>query len=70
MKKTNKKFIGGIIVILIIITAGVIIVNAQTDETNNNGTYKMQFFKKRDICLPEKLLSNETRIGPFCYNLT
>ncbi|MGF3553969.1 MAG: hypothetical protein ACQXXF_01665 [Thermoplasmatota archaeon] len=70
MKKTNKKFIGGIIVILIIITAGVIIVNAQTDETNNNGTYKMQFFKKRGICLPEKLLSNETRIGPFCYNLT
>jgi len=70
MKTTNKKFVGGLMVVMIITTIGVIIVNAQTNETSSDNIYPKLFDDRRQICIPEPFLSNETRIGPLSYNLT
>jgi len=70
MKTTNKKFVGGLMVVMIITTIGVIIVNAQTNETSSDNIYPKLLDDRRQICIPEPFLSNETRIGPLSYNLT
>ncbi len=70
MKKTNKKFVGGLMVVMIIATIGVIIVNAQTNETSIDNIYPKLFEGRRQMCIPGSFITNETRIGPFFYNLT
>jgi len=70
MKTTNKKFVGGLMVVMIITTIGVIIASAQTNETSSDDIYEKLFEGKRRMCGPEHFMLNETRVGPFFYNLT
>ena len=70
MKTTSKKIVGGLVVVLIITTIGVIIVNAQNNDTNSDDSYQKPFMFNRQMCRDEPSRSNETKLGPFCYNLT
>jgi len=70
MKTTSKKFVGGLVVITIIATVGVIIVSAQTDDTGISDLNQKLFENRQQMCKPMPFLFNETRIGPYYYNLT
>ena len=70
MKTTSKKIAGGFVVVLIITTIGVIIVNAQNNDTNSDDFNQKPYIFNRQMCGYESFRSNETRLGPFCFNLT
>lgn len=70
MKTTSKKFVGGLMVVMIFTAIGVILVNAQSIESDSQDIYQKPFEGRWQMCRPEPFISNETRVGPFFYNLT
>jgi len=70
MKKSSKKFVGGLMVVMTISTIGVILVSAQSIESDIQDIYQKPFEGRWKMCRPEPFKFNETRVGPFSYNLT
>lgn len=70
MKKTSKKFVGGLLIVLVIATIGVVFATAQDDGTTEEFTPQENFCGRRHMDGPRSFNNNSTEHGLFFYDLT
>ena len=50
MKKSSKKFVGGLMVVILIATIGAVLVSAQDGESNRYSAQQKFFYGRRNMC--------------------